>query len=259
MSEARVLTKLVLWLAAGLLAGGGCSSLSKHHDRPGEDDTANKSLFNLDKFNEQVKKTGRTLVGKGENPEKARALYATAEGKYQEASHAEGAERKQLYLAAAKAFKDAADRWPDSAMEIDAMFLSGESFFFADQYPKANNQFEALLKKYPNSRYLDLIEARRFSIAEYWLKHHQDHPQPSLIANLTDRSRPVSTNSGTRSASTIASASTTPRASWRMTPPWPPPTPISPHTATWTRTISTPTCGRRSPTASTSSPPTTWA
>ena len=51
--------------------------------------------------------------------------------------------------------------------------------------------FEALLKKYPNSRYLDLIEARRFSIAEYWLKHHEDHPRPLLAANLTDRSRPT--------------------------------------------------------------------
>ena len=191
MSEARVLTKFVLLLAAGLLAGGGCSSLSKHHDRPGEDDAANKSMFNMDKFSEQMKKTGKTLVGKGENPDKARARYAEAESKYREAAQAEASQRKQLFLAAAKDFKEAADRWPDSALEIDAMFLSGESYFFADQYPKANNQFEALLKKYPNSRYLDLIEARRFSIAEYWLKHHEDHPRPLLAANLTDRSRPA--------------------------------------------------------------------
>jgi tetratricopeptide (TPR) repeat protein len=188
MSEARVLTNLLCFFIAIVSVGGGCTSgLGHRRDSLSEDKS--KSLFDLDKLNDSMKKTGKQLIGKGENPAKARDLYSAAEDKYREASVAEGAERKPLFLAAAKGFKDAADRWPDSALEQDALFLSGESFFFADYYPKANTQYELLLKKFPNSRYLDLIESRRFVIAQYWLNWNDQHPRPLLVANLLDRSR----------------------------------------------------------------------
>jgi outer membrane protein assembly factor BamD (BamD/ComL family) len=187
MSEARVLTNLLCWLAIGLVGGGCASGLGKHRDTADGDN--DKSLFHLDELSARMKKTGKQLIGKGENPEKARELYATAEGKYGEASAAEGSPRQKLFLAAAKGFKEAADRWPDSALEQDALFLAGESLFFADYYAKANTQYEALLKKFPNSRYLDVVEARRFSIAQYWLAWYDKHPRPLLVANLTDRRR----------------------------------------------------------------------
>ncbi len=58
-----------------------------------------------------------------------------------------------MFAEAATQFKDAAERWPDSALEEDAMFMSGEGYFFADRYPKANEAWEKLLKKYPNSKH----------------------------------------------------------------------------------------------------------
>src|SRR5262249_52486022 len=56
------------------------------------------------------------------------------------------------YDAARKQFAKAADRWPDSALEEDATFMEGESYFFADRYSSAVDTYGNLVKKYPNTR-----------------------------------------------------------------------------------------------------------
>ena len=69
--------------------------------------------------------------------------------------------RDKKYKEAAAKFATAADRWPDSPLEEDALFLKGESEFFSDQYPKAHDTYGGLLKKYSNTRYLDTVVAPR--------------------------------------------------------------------------------------------------
>jgi outer membrane protein assembly factor BamD (BamD/ComL family) len=133
----------------------------------------------------------KTLIGKGVNPQKARELYVAAEAKYQEALRTDGERRRDLLTEAAAGFHDAADRWPDSALEEDALFLVGEGYFFADRYPKANEAWEKLLKKYPNSKHLDAIEARRFAIARFWLDLYDKDPQSFWAFNFTDPTRPT--------------------------------------------------------------------
>ena len=78
-------------------------------------------------------------------------------------------ELKEEFRKAASQFEISANRWPDSALEHDALFLQGEARFFADDYVLANRAFEILLNKYSGSRQLDLIEQRRMEIALYWL------------------------------------------------------------------------------------------
>ena len=60
--------------------------------------------------------------------------------------------RGQHFDEAADNFKAAAAGWPDSALAQDALFAYAESLFFAESYPKANNAYEDLLRKYPNSK-----------------------------------------------------------------------------------------------------------
>ena len=95
-----------------------------------------------------------------------------------------------LFLEASDNYAGAAERWPDSALEEDALFRAGESQFFADHYVQSNDYFERLLKKYPNSRYLDLVSARRFLIAQYWLKLDADPSFTSVSFDITDKSHP---------------------------------------------------------------------
>ena len=142
----------------------------------------------------QIDRTYKELTGQAAKPEEARKVFEEGEALYRQAVAGRATTgRQQLrekFLEAAETLKRAARLWPDSAVAEDASFLAGEAYFFADRYPDANEMFEQLLKDYPNTRYQDLVQARRFAIARYWLKYHQQDPQPWYEINISDESRP---------------------------------------------------------------------
>lgn len=118
-------------------------------------------------------------VGRGPDEAEARRLYAEGDALF----------RKQQYADAADRFADSAKRSPDSPLQEDAMFMLAESYFFSDNYPKANDAYESLLKKYPNTRRLDDVIKRQFAIAHYWNQYHQADPQWPVTPNLLDKTR----------------------------------------------------------------------
>jgi len=141
---------------------------------------------------EIIKANVMSATGNGPNARIAKELFAEAERVYSQAiaSEADASQRTELFSVAAANYTAAAEKWPDSLLEEDARFLAGESYFFADMYPKANEQYELLVKKHPNTRHMDLIDARRFSIAQYWLELDHQSPQSFLSMNLTDNRTP---------------------------------------------------------------------
>jgi outer membrane protein assembly factor BamD (BamD/ComL family) len=99
--------------------------------------------------------------------------------------------RQKRYAEAAARFDVAADRWPDTPLEEDALFMLGESLFFSDQYSKAEDAYEALLKKYKFSRYVGRAVAKQFAIGQYWEKIDRADPHWTLTPNFTDKARPT--------------------------------------------------------------------
>lgn len=97
--------------------------------------------------------------------------------------------RAKQYDEAGKKFTQAAERWPDSPLEEKSMFMAGESYFFADRYPKANDSYNALIKKYVNTQYLQKVIPRQFAIGRFWEQHHNAHPHWPITPNLFDKSR----------------------------------------------------------------------
>ncbi len=216
---------LVLWLAA---LGGGCALVTDHGGSaapgrqtttvpvlrgvaeadeevdpevdPNEAEPAQRPLGLGDFAPAQIGVTVRRLTGRGPNRAIARQRYAEGEELYRQAVSLRDqdarADVRTHFIEAAEKFAAAAERWPDSALEEDALFRAGESQFFADHYVKANGHFEQLLKKYPNTRYLDLVGARRFLIAQYWLKLHDAPEAMKLPVNLTDPAIPWSDTFG---------------------------------------------------------------
>lgn len=168
---------------------------SRHDVDP--DDVANgtnpddqKPLLDLENLSEaNLRRNFKKLVGKGPDRSIARNLYSQGSDAYNEARELEDAAQTQKYLEAAQHFVDAADRWPDTSLEQDALYMAGDCYFFADRYVDANRQYELLVKKYPNSRYLDVVEARRFLIAKYWLVANEKEPYYTWF-NFTDEERP---------------------------------------------------------------------
>ncbi len=197
-------TAVLFILIAALSACGGCSMFRNDHDaeyayertrRQLSGEPLSESAAESAEESEErdstwiVAKDIKGWLGKDHDPKLARQLYTEADEQYRQAIATEGSDRKGLFAAAAMKYQDAANRWSDSALEEDALYMVGEGYFFADRYPKSNLAYEKLLKKYPNSRHLDTVEARRFSIAQYWLELHSKDPQSSLAINWTDKTR----------------------------------------------------------------------
>lgn len=126
-------------------------------------------------------------------------LTAMGRGPDQNIAKQKYAEGNQLFLdkkydEAAKAYKEAARRWPDSIMEEDATFMLGESQFFADRYSNATDTYASLLKKYENSRYLDKVMQRQYVIGRYW--DDQGKVVYNYVPNVTDKTRPLFDTAG---------------------------------------------------------------
>ncbi|NBV45055.1 MAG: hypothetical protein EBR86_05290 [Planctomycetia bacterium] len=128
-----------------------------------------------------IKKRWKKLVGRGPNEAVARAALAEADALY----------RDRRYDDAIAKYKVAIDRWPDSVIEEDALWQLAECWFFTDRYPRAEDCYDELVKKYANSRYLDRIAQRQFIIGQYWLAVDRKKHLPLLIPNVADRSRPI--------------------------------------------------------------------
>jgi tetratricopeptide (TPR) repeat protein len=120
-------------------------------------------------------------VGRGPNEPVARRALAEADGLY----------NQRKFKEAISKYKVAIDRWPDSAIEEEAMWQLAECWFFTDQYPKAEDAYDELVKKYANTRYLDRIAQRQFVIAQYWIALDDKHEYLTIAPNFFDRSRPI--------------------------------------------------------------------
>jgi len=130
------------------------------------------------------------MVGWGPDKQLGRQYFDEAETLYSQASQASGQGRLDLFADAAEKYNDALGRWPDGEWNEEALFKEGESWFFADQYPRSAKAFDVLVKKYPNSDYLDVVDRRRFAIANYWLESYTKDPHWALTPNVTDRKLP---------------------------------------------------------------------
>ncbi len=130
---------------------------------------------------DNIKKQWKKMIGRGPNEQVARAAMAEADASFKQGD----------YQAAMPQYKKVIDRWPDSVLEEDALWQLAECQFFTDQYPKAEDTYDELVKKFANTKYLDRIAQRQFVIAQYWIALDEKHRYPTIVPNLFDRSRPL--------------------------------------------------------------------
>jgi len=128
-----------------------------------------------------VFKKFKDMAGYGPDERIARAAYDEGKRLF----------REKKYYDAAKQFAKAADRWPDTPLEEDAMFWRAESLFFDDRYSAAESAYDALLKKYTYSHYLDTAVKRQFLIGRYWEQFDAAEPHWPVTPNFTDNARPL--------------------------------------------------------------------
>ena len=154
------------------------------------EDAADEGIGWKDLNPDNLGKTVKKLTGNGPNRELAKQIYREADDIFRQALAAEPNKRAAIFEIAGPKFAAAAERWPDSALAMDSLYHAGECYFFADQYPQANLYYEKLIKAFPNNRYLDTVEQRRFLIAKYWLALDEQSPEPIYYYNWFNRTRP---------------------------------------------------------------------
>ena len=125
-------------------------------------------------------KNAKKAVGQGPNEQIARQAVAEGDDLF----------RQKKFVKAAKAYRKAYRRWPDSPLEEEAIFKAGESEFFADRYDKAEDEYGLLVKKFNSTQYLSQLVERRFAIARYWEEFNRAHASFVLTPNLFDKTRP---------------------------------------------------------------------
>ena len=130
---------------------------------------------------DNITKRWKKMVGRGPNEQVARAALAEADALFKEGD----------YTGAIPKYKKVIDRWPDSVLEEDALWQMAECLFFTDQYPKAEDAYDELVKKFANTKYLDRIAQRQFVIAQYWIALDEKHHYATIVPNVFDRSRPL--------------------------------------------------------------------
>lgn len=122
----------------------------------------------------------KKAVGLGPNDRAAHSALDDAEQLFQQ----------ERYKQAAKKYKDAAGKAVDMRLKEDALFMTAESYFFADRYIKARDAYNELASQYPSTRYLDRLVARQWNIAQYWEKYEDHSPDVAMTPNAWDRTRP---------------------------------------------------------------------
>ncbi|MEX0676478.1 MAG: tetratricopeptide repeat protein [Pirellulales bacterium] len=126
-------------------------------------------------------KNMKKAVGQGPNEKIARQSLAEGDDLF----------RQKKFVEAAKAYRKAYKRWPDSPLEEEALFKAGESEFFADRYDEAEDEYALLVKKFNSTQYLSQLIERRFAIGRYWEEFDRAHPRFVLNPNLFDKTRPM--------------------------------------------------------------------
>ncbi|MEE2640906.1 MAG: outer membrane protein assembly factor BamD [Planctomycetota bacterium] len=137
--------------------------------------------------------------GQNQNEAAARQMIVEADQLYQQAvaqRKSQSGDHVAVFLQAGKKYASAADRWINSTLEQDSLFKAGECYFFADHLKKSNDYFERLAKDYPGTRYMDVLQARRFTIAEYWMQASRSAPQNPVVLNLKNEKRPLRDTAG---------------------------------------------------------------
>ena len=153
---------------------------------------------------DQIATTLKTRIGGGigKGPEQATKYYDQGEAIYKQGIAQLDADpsanlHQATFTRAANQFRLAGAAWPGSAVEEDALYFEGESYFFADRYVQSSRAFEKLISEYAGTKHMDLAENRRYAIALYWLQLSETDSSISLNdpkrpkAGLADEARRV--------------------------------------------------------------------
>jgi len=164
MSE---LTRYLLWVVLAA-ACSGCASLQTPFDGWfGKSKSEDEEIRRLADTGNVQGPLQRLLSGRKKSeslaPAAGRDEYERALAMYKAGD----------YKAAERMAEKVADKYKNSPVREDALFLTAEAQFKQKRYSWAQDSYDLLVKEFPATRYMETRNKRLFNIARYWLQDPQ--------------------------------------------------------------------------------------
>jgi outer membrane protein assembly factor BamD (BamD/ComL family) len=164
-------TRALAWAALFLPAFAGCKTGIDASALQANDEAAIQQMSNTDDVHGPMERFLSSLdLRESEekkrkkihyvNPPEAMALYKKGEDLMKEKKYKE---------AETVFWKEVAEKYKDYPIREDAIFLSGECYYFQRLYADADDQYSLVVKEYSTTRHMDEISRRKFAIARKWL------------------------------------------------------------------------------------------
>lgn len=192
-SPDRVLVAVAIVLAcfaAPTMTGAARCSAQQPFGDPAEDSAETAETIG-EKASRSARSIGKFLLGKeADDLNRARTLYRSANDAFNAAAALPENQRSDAFYDAAKLFQKAGEAAEGKALEQDALFMRGESYFFADRLNQATEAYQLLQTNHPRNRHSDRATARLFAISRYWIDSAKVDDEKWFPINWTDSSRP---------------------------------------------------------------------
>ncbi len=131
------------------------------------------------------------VTGKQDDIPRAKQLYLRGDQLFKDAARQPKATRTKAFSDAADLFAKAGKAAPGSGLQQDALFMQGESLFFANDLNASRDVFESLQRDFPRNRHSDRAAARLFAISKYWIDVSKSGGESWYSVNLFDATRPL--------------------------------------------------------------------
>jgi outer membrane protein assembly factor BamD (BamD/ComL family) len=150
---------------AGCKTGIDASSLQAN------DETAMQQMTNTDDVQGPMERFMKSLDWTDSDEKKKKRFHFYNPPEAMAAYHrAEALMKEKKYKEAEKVFwKEVAEKYKDYPIREDAIFMSGECYYFQELFADADDQYGLVIKEYSTTRHLEEISKRRFTIARLWL------------------------------------------------------------------------------------------
>jgi len=183
------------WCLAILL---GCLVQTSLAQSPASDPDVSTSSGNVpsrhpktEGFRGKLDMVGRFLTGKEQiNRDRAIELYRQGDAEFRRAMSGSVAANQAAYGRAGDLFARAAQAYPGSALEQDAMFMGGQSYFFSNQLTKAEDLLGRLQSEHSRNRHSEQAQRLLIAIARYWIDTDKAGAGSIVPVNFVDAKRP---------------------------------------------------------------------
>jgi outer membrane protein assembly factor BamD (BamD/ComL family) len=163
--------RALAWAAVSWVALAGCKTGIDASALQPDNEAAIQQMTSTDDVHGPMERFLNSLDWRDSDEKKKKKIHFVNPPEAMAAYHkGEELMKQKKYKEAQEVFwKEVAEKYKDYPIREDAVFLSGECYYFQKLYADAEDQYSLVVKEYTATKHLDDISRRKFEIARIWL------------------------------------------------------------------------------------------